>query len=60
MYEEENDRHQVLETKTCSECGESFDITQGDHDFYQKNNYELPKRCKQCRYNNRIKRSQER
>lgn len=41
--------------KNCVQCGKMFNITQSEIDFYNKKGLQIPKRCKQCRNNNRIK-----
>ena len=33
----------------CTDCGNSFEITNNEHDFYKKKGFDLPKRCKKCR-----------
>jgi serine/threonine protein kinase len=33
----------------CSDCGKRFYITNGEVEFYQKNNLSIPKRCPVCR-----------
>lgn len=43
-------------TVTCKDCGVTFDITPGEQEFYKSRNWELPKRCKDCRQANKEKR----
>jgi NAD-dependent SIR2 family protein deacetylase len=33
----------------CKHCGNEFIFTEGEQDFYKKNELDEPKRCKQCR-----------
>lgn len=33
----------------CKECGETFYMTKGEIDFFEKKDFNLPKRCKNCR-----------
>lgn len=35
--------------RTCVNCKKTFEISDGEAEFYRKNNLELPKRCKACR-----------
>ncbi len=37
----------------CKSCGESFEISDGEIEFYKKKNLDLPKRCKKCRENSK-------
>lgn len=30
-------------------CGQTFDFTDRDQEFYKQNNFERPKRCQACR-----------
>ena len=39
----------VAERRTCSICGESFGITNGEKEFYAKTGFSLPRTCKNCR-----------
>ncbi|MCI8394132.1 MAG: cytochrome C551 [Bacilli bacterium] len=34
---------------TCRECHTEFDFTVGEQEWYQENNLQEPKRCKECR-----------
>jgi hypothetical protein len=34
---------------TCADCGEGYVWSAADQEFYKKNGYEQPKRCKPCR-----------
>lgn len=34
---------------TCKDCGKEFDFTAGEQEFYEKNNFTQPMRCKECR-----------
>lgn len=42
-------KKQVYETCVCDACGEEFDITVGEFEFFNSKGLCLPKRCKQCR-----------
>lgn len=33
----------------CADCGEPFQLTQGEMDFYTTKGLHMPKRCKPCR-----------
>lgn len=33
----------------CVECGEVFEFTASEQEFYEKNGFKEPKRCKACR-----------
>lgn len=33
----------------CVECGEVFEFTASEQEFYKKNGFKEPKRCKSCR-----------
>lgn len=39
----------VYTTIRCSECGRSFEITNGEKEFFDKKGFQLPKKCKNCR-----------
>ncbi|MEE1009378.1 MAG: zinc-ribbon domain containing protein [Agathobacter sp.] len=39
--------------KTCKQCGEMFEISQSEIEFYKKKNLNIPKRCKKCREENK-------
>ena len=34
---------------TCINCGEKFEFTDSEQQFYKSKNFEIPKRCKACR-----------
>jgi Probable zinc-ribbon domain len=36
-------------TIRCSDCGQSFNFSQGEQDFFQQKGMSEPKRCKECR-----------
>ena len=46
------DKSQVYTTKTCCDCGTQFEITVGEKEFYDKQGFELSKRCKACKQQN--------
>lgn len=33
----------------CADCGEFFEFTTGEQEFYKKKGFMDPKRCKDCR-----------
>jgi hypothetical protein len=33
----------------CADCGQSFNFSQGEQEFYQQRGMSEPKRCKECR-----------
>ena len=33
----------------CQDCGEEFNFSERDQEFYQEKGFEPPKRCKNCR-----------
>lgn len=35
--------------QTCKDCGKSFSITEKEHEFYKRMNFDMPKRCADCR-----------
>lgn len=39
--------------KTCKQCGKTFTLTQSEIDFYANKNLSIPKRCKECRSQNK-------
>lgn len=39
--------------RICKQCGVEFTLTQDEISFYQRRNLHLPKRCEQCRLENR-------
>ncbi len=41
---------------TCKQCGKEFELTKSEIDFYKSKNLSLPKRCKECREQNKLKR----
>ena len=45
----------MLMKKTCVQCGKEFEITQSEENFYKSKNLQLPKRCKECRAENKGK-----
>lgn len=44
-----NKKNTVYAIVKCSECGESFKITYGEKEFYERKGFQLPKKCKNCR-----------
>jgi DNA-binding helix-hairpin-helix protein with protein kinase domain len=43
------DARTVWQSYVCLECGESFDITVSERDYYVQHNMALPRRCPTCR-----------
>lgn len=33
----------------CSDCGEEFEYTDGEQEFYIQKGFNAPKRCSECR-----------
>ena len=33
----------------CADCGQQFNFSQGEQEFYQSRGMSEPKRCKECR-----------
>ncbi|MDO5022528.1 MAG: zinc-ribbon domain containing protein [Eubacteriales bacterium] len=53
----------MFEDKTlvCSDCGQEFVFTAGEQEFYAEKGFQNePKRCKDCRQNNKRNRSAKR
>lgn len=48
-------RNEVFMTRTCQVCGKTFAISKGEHDYLVSKGLNMPKRCKDCRNNNRHK-----
>lgn len=42
-------QNEVAETRTCTACGKSFDITVGSKEFFEKRGLNLPNLCPDCR-----------
>lgn len=40
--------------KVCIQCGNEFEITDSEVNFYKSKGFALPKRCKDCREQNRM------
>ncbi len=40
-------------------CGKEFTITDGEIDFYKKKEFDLPKRCTDCRRRRKIERERQ-
>ena len=36
-------------TLKCVECGNEFNFSEGEQQFYQEKGFQEPKRCKDCR-----------
>ena len=41
---------------TCKQCGKEFELTESEINFYKSKKLALPKRCKQCRDENKMRR----
>jgi hypothetical protein len=37
------------EVRECKDCGADFELTDREKEFFDKNELEYPKRCKDCR-----------
>ncbi|MEG1543056.1 MAG: zinc-ribbon domain containing protein [Tannerellaceae bacterium] len=33
----------------CKDCGEEFEVTEGEQAWYAERGWDIPKRCKACR-----------
>lgn len=44
-----SNRKNSIKYIVCETCGEVFEFTANDQEFYKKNNFKEPKRCKKCR-----------
>jgi predicted RNA-binding Zn-ribbon protein involved in translation (DUF1610 family) len=44
-----NARKNITKQIVCMECGEVFEFTAHEQEFYKKNGFVEPKRCKTCR-----------
>lgn len=33
----------------CVDCGQTFELTEGEKEFFESKGFSLPKRCKPCR-----------
>lgn len=40
---------ETVEVIKCKDCGESFNLTRGEADFFDRLNFPHPIRCKACR-----------
>lgn len=43
--------------KVCVQCGKEFEITEGEISVYKEKDLQIPKRCRQCRKSNRIRKN---
>ena len=43
--------------RTCIQCGKEFELNESEVSFYEGKGLELPKRCKECRKENKKNRS---
>lgn len=46
--------------RTCIQCGAEFEIQEKEAAFYESKDFELPKRCKECRQKNKMAQRQQR
>jgi len=37
------------EIRNCKDCGKSFELSEGEREFFLSKRLQLPKRCKSCR-----------
>lgn len=42
---------------TCKQCGKEFELSESEINFYKSKNLHIPKRCKDCRQENKQKKS---
>lgn len=49
----------VWESRTCAECGETFDIMDSERTYYLQKGMQLPRRCPTCRKLRKLARSSE-
>ncbi len=42
---------------TCGECGNEFNFSAEEQDFYNERGFQEPKRCKECREKRKRERS---
>ncbi len=47
----------IRQTVLCSECGRSFDITEGEYKYFQQHGLALPRRCPTCRRLRKLERA---
>lgn len=59
MTYDDSNRFEVVKTRTCVDCKNTFDITQGEKTFFEEKGYTLPSRCKSCRQKRRLQREQQ-
>lgn len=45
--------------RICKQCGKEFTLTQSEINFYKSKNLAFPKRCKECREENKVKKQAE-
>lgn len=48
-YSNESNVNEVVEQKECIDCGDFFNITQGEVNYFVQHELVSPKRCKPCR-----------
>lgn len=41
--------NKVIISKNCVDCGNQFEITNSQYDFYTSKGFDIPKRCESCR-----------
>ncbi|MCG8607159.1 zinc-ribbon domain-containing protein [bacterium] len=46
-------------TITCVECGNEFNFSAEEQDFYNERGFQEPKRCKDCRERRKRQRSEQ-
>ena len=39
----------IYETRKCETCGQMFNITKGEYEYFIKHNLKIPKNCQICR-----------
>lgn len=45
-------------TKTCKDCGVTFDVTPKEQEWYKTKHFQIPERCPQCRKARRQQKNQ--
>ena len=43
--------------KKCIQCGNDFDLSGAEVDYYKEKGLDIPKRCKKCRQANRLEKN---
>lgn len=51
LQQKKEQKNEVFRRIRCSECGDYFDLTYGEKEFYDRKKLDYPKKCKRCRTN---------